>query len=189
MYILLEINLSAKYLKRCLFFCSLLVLMFFLRPLVAVPDGHAGVILQRGEIQKNVMSAGLHLRMPGYQRIVYLDCRVQQLEMQTSAASRDMQNINSTISLHYHINPSSAAELYRQAGMNYEYTLIVPIIQESLQSVLSSYSTKDLLSRNPEVVVQSSQIISRNLAEYNITVERFNILTYDFTPSPSSRLL
>ncbi|MDD3878391.1 MAG: prohibitin family protein [Syntrophomonas sp.] len=159
--------------------------MLLLRPLVSVPVGYVGIILQQGKIQETLMDAGLHLRIPGYQKIVYLDCRVQSLEMQALASSRDLETLNAAVSLYYHIDPSRAGKLYQKEGISYEDSLIAPIIEESLQSVFACYSSRELLSQYPQVVAQSSRIITRKLAESNIIVDRFNIPSLVFS-SPAT---
>jgi len=190
LYILLEINLSKKHLKWGLSFLFLLLFLLLLRPLVAVPVGYVGIILEHGKVQKTVMEEGFHLRVPGYQEIVYLDCRVHSLEMQALASSRDLQTVNAAISLYYHVDPSHAGELYQKEGISFEDNLIAPIIQESLQAVSACYSSRELLAHYPQVVAQSSKIITRRLAESHIIVDRFNITSLVFTsPAILSQLL
>lgn len=185
MYILLEINISKKHLLRTGFFIAIILSIFLLRPLVAVPDGHAGVMINQGKVEDKVVSEGYHLRLPGYQELVNIDCRTQQLEIQVPVASRDCQTVNALLSLNYHIHPCGVAKLYRQEGSAYETTLLTPVVQDALQSVAIRYSAQDMLYKRQEILNQSSQLISRTLAQHNIAVDTFNIINFEFT-TPSN---
>ncbi|MDD2620539.1 MAG: prohibitin family protein [Syntrophomonadaceae bacterium] len=181
MYFLLEINLSKKHLQRAGAFILFFLTIFLMHPLVAVPDGHAGIIISRGKVEDQVISEGMHLRLPAYQQIVNIDCRPQQMQMQVPLTSRDLQTVNALLSIHYHINPSGVAKLYRQKGTAYESTLLTPVIQESLQTVVMQYSTEEMLFNRSEIINKSSQLITRSLSQHNIVVDKFNIMNFEFS--------
>lgn len=183
MYILLEINISKKRLQQIGLLILIVLGLFFLHPMVAVPDGHAGVVITQGQVEDKVVSEGFHLLLPGYQEIVNIDCRTQQLEVPVAVTSQDLQKVNTLLSLDYHINPSGVAKLYRQQGSDYESTLLTPILQKSLQAVAIHYSAKEMLYRRLEIINQSSQLINRALAQHNITVDKLEIINFEFKPS------
>lgn len=183
MYILLEINISKKRLQQIGLLLLIILGMFFLHPLAAVPDGHAGVIITQGKVEDKAVPAGIHLLLPGYQEIVNIDCRTQQLQVQVPVTSRDLRKVDALLSLDYHINPSGVAELYRQQGSDYESALLTPVLQKSLQTVAIHYSAEEMLYKRMEIINQSTQLISRTLAQHNIAVDKFDISSFQFESS------
>ncbi|MEN6324832.1 MAG: SPFH domain-containing protein [Syntrophomonas sp.] len=183
LYILLEINISKKRLQQTGLLLLFILGIFFLRPLAAVPDGYAGVKITQGKVEDKVIPAGFHLLLPGYQEIVNIDCRTQQLEVQVPVTSRDLYKVNTLLSLDYHINPSGVAKLYRQQGSDYESTLLTPVLQKSLQAVAIHYSAEEMMYRRLEIINQSSQLISRTLVQHNIAVDRLDITNFELKTS------
>lgn len=183
MYILLEINISKKRLQQIGLLILIILGIFFLHPMVAVPDGYAGVVITQGEVEDKAVSEGIHLLLPGYQEIVNIDCRTQRLEVQVPVTSRDLRKVNTFLSLDYRINPCGVAQLYRQEGLEYESTLLAPVLQESLQAVAIRYSAEEMIYKGPEIINQSSLLINRTLAQHNIAIDNFDIIDFEFEPS------
>ena len=131
MYILLEINLSKKHLKWGFSFLFAVILAF-LRPLVAVPVGYVGIILEHGKVRNSYgrRPSFAGSRIPGDSLSGLPGSFFGNASFRSS---RDLQTVNAAISLYYHIDPSQAGELYQKEGISFEDNLIAPIIQESLQ--------------------------------------------------------
>ena len=171
LYILLEIYISKKRLQQTGVLLLIILALFFLHPLAAVPDGHAGVIINRGKVEEKVIPAGIHKLLPGYQKKFKIHSRTQQFEVQVPVASRDLQKVDARLSLNYNINPSGVARLYREEGLDYESTLLTPILQKSVQAVAIHYSAEEMSHQRVEIINQSAQLISRALAHHKIAFD------------------
>ena len=90
----------------CLAGAALAVLV--LNPFVMVGAGERGVVLNFGAVGKEVLGEGLHLRLPIMQRIIKVDVKVQKSQTDADAASRDLQDIHSTIVVNHHVIPDKA---------------------------------------------------------------------------------
>ena len=69
-----------------------------------VPPGTVGVVTHFGSVQEEVIQPGLHFKVPIMTRIVEVDTRVQKVEEEATASSKDLQIVTSKIALNYRIN-------------------------------------------------------------------------------------
>ena len=89
-----------------------------------------------------------------------------------AAASNDLQEVQTTIALNYHISPSQANIIYQQLGADYADRIIAPTIQESVKASVAKFNAEDLITKR--VVLQKSvidQSIANTLSARNIVVE------------------
>ncbi|MCX5802593.1 MAG: SPFH domain-containing protein [Proteobacteria bacterium] len=97
-----------------------LIVFFIVNPFIMVGPGERGVVLNFGAVQSDVFSEGLHLRIPGVQKVVKLDVRVQKSQTGAESVSKDLQDTHSTIAVNYHILPEKANWVYQNLGREYK---------------------------------------------------------------------
>lgn len=174
-------SLEVRIIKWVLSGILLLLLLTVFRPLVIVPAGHAGVMLNFGAVKETPLREGIHFRIPIYQKVVNVDCRVQKAEHDAAAASRDLQTVTSKVAVNYHVELASAAMLYQRVGPEFESRVIAPAIQESIKAVTASYTAEELITRRSEVAIKTSEMLTGKLSDYHLAVDRFNIVNFEFS--------
>ena len=65
----------------------------------------------------------------------------------SSTASNDLQEVQTTIALNYHISPSQANIIYQQLGVDYADRIIAPTIQESVKASVVKFNAKELITK------------------------------------------
>jgi regulator of protease activity HflC (stomatin/prohibitin superfamily) len=109
-------------------FVVIIVVMF--ESVVVVEAGHRGVVLYVGAVENRLLE-GIHFIIPFAEQVVPLEVRTLKFQADASAASNDLQEVQTTIALNYHISPSQANIIYQQLGADYTDRIIAPTIQES----------------------------------------------------------
>jgi regulator of protease activity HflC (stomatin/prohibitin superfamily) len=79
---------------------------------------------------------------------VPLEVRTLKFQADTSAASNDPQEVQTTIALNYHISPSQANIIYQQLGVDYADRIIAPTIQESVKASVAKFNAEELITKN-----------------------------------------
>jgi regulator of protease activity HflC (stomatin/prohibitin superfamily) len=110
-------------------FVVIIVVMF--ESVVVVEAGHRGVVLYVGAVENRVLGEGIHFIIPFAEQVVPLEVRTLKFQADATAASNDLQEVQTTIALNYHISPSQADIIYQQLGADYADRIIAPTIQES----------------------------------------------------------
>ncbi|GAV24964.1 HflC protein [Carboxydothermus islandicus] len=159
---------------------GILVLVLFFNSFVIIPAGHVGVLLQFGAV-KGKFGEGLHFKIPFIQSVVLLDCRIRKYETAANAASKDLQVVQSEIAVNYHIRKEIADNLYEKVGKNYDETIIMPAVQESVKAVTARYTAEELITKRREVSSTISQVLEEKLITYGIIVDAFNVVNFKFS--------
>jgi hypothetical protein len=99
----------------------------------SVPPGHRGVIVTFGKVKEVNLGEGVQLKLPYVQRIVDMKVMLEKEQVQESAASSDLQEITTILTVHFNIMPSSAWKVYQTMRQDYHDLLLRPVIQEDLK--------------------------------------------------------
>ena len=94
-------------------FLVIIVVMF--ESVVVIQAGHRGVVLYVGAVENRVLGEGIHFIIPFAEQVVPLEVRTLKYVANATAASNDLQEVQTTIALNYHISPSQANIIYQQA--------------------------------------------------------------------------
>ena len=147
----------------------------------SVPTGYVGIKTRFGKVSEDVIQEGLNLKIPYIEKIVLMDCRTQKAEIATSTASKDLQEVSLKIAVNYNVSKSTAHELYRQVGINYESIIISPAILESVKSVTAQYTAEELITKRAEVSNKMEETLKEKIESRGFDVVDFNITDLDFS--------
>lgn len=183
-----EIEVSTSQLGGILKTGAVIVLVIFALVLLSrlvytVPAGGEGVLFDpfRGGVQSGTMSEGIHIIMP-WTYVQVFEVRTVKFEAHASAASKDLQVVNTQVALNYHVEKGAGDWLFKNVGVNYEERIIVPAIQESVKATTAKYNAAQLIENRYEVKEKIQEELTARLAPYHITVETISITNFDFSP-------
>ncbi len=160
---------------------AVVVLLLALSCFTVVQAGSTGVVLTFGAVSGNVLSEGLHFKVPFVQQVVQVNNRTQKIEASGTASSKDLQIVTYNVAVNYHANSASSADLYKTVGSDYANIIISPAIQESIKAVAAQFTAEQLITERQSVGEQIKEALADKIGSYGITVEIFNIVNFDFT--------
>ena len=148
-----------------------------------VPAGSRGVELNLGRVTGQIKPEGFYTKIPFVTSVVNMDVRVQKEQVQTQAASKDLQTVNTTVSLNLSLSPDKCASVYQNIGRDYMDIIVAPALQESIKAVVAKYNAESLIT-NREVVRQGiAQLISEKLTPIGLRTDAVNIVNFEFSRS------
>ena len=161
---------------------ALLLVILVADCFATVPVGSTGILLTFGKVEEGkALSEGLHVKLPLVQRIVPMDNRVQKLELNTEAFSKDIQTVSATLAVNYRLQAEKSFAIYKTHGTQYEQNIIVPAAHEVLKSVCAQYTAEELISKRAESSDMMRDELDAKLSGMGITVTDFNIIDFDFS--------
>lgn len=175
--------LKAKLIKWAIILIVLLVLLPIASPFAIVPAGNRGVITTFGKVSMEVLDEGIHFRIPVAQTVHLVDVRIQKGEGQGDAASKDLQQVHTTVALNYHIDPKEAANVFRDIGTSVGERIIVPAVQEAVKAATAQYTAEELVSKRPEVRDRIKGLLNERLAKHGVITDEFSIVNFQFSKS------
>ena len=160
----------------------LLILVVLFSPFTEIGAGHRGVITVFGAVQDTVLGEGFHFISPTAS-IHSIDVRTQKVQTDADAASSDLQSVNATVAVNYHVNPIEVAKLYQEVSGDVQETVIDPAIQEAVKAATAGFTAEELITKRPEV----SGLIQKNLVDRlstkHLIVETVSIVNFSFSDS------
>jgi len=152
-----------------------------LESVVVVEAGHRGVVLYVGAVENRVLGEGIHFIIPFAEQVVPLEVRTLKFQANASAASNDLQEVQTTIALNYHISPSQANIIYQQLGADYADRIIAPTIQESVKASVAKFNAEELITKRATAKAVIAQTIGNTLSARDIVVETVFITDFKFS--------
>lgn len=164
-----------------LIFVCVLVVITLVGGIVTTPAGHVNIVLQFGKVV-GTKPEGLSFKMPIIENVVTMSLQTQLYTEQASAASRDLQDVNTTVAINYRVDPIYVAELYRTLGINYITKIAAPAVQEVVKEITARYNAEDMILRRADVKADITNSLSQRLRERGIITETVNITDFKFSP-------
>jgi regulator of protease activity HflC (stomatin/prohibitin superfamily) len=155
---------------------------------VVVQAGHRGVVLYVGAVENRVLGEGIHFIIPFAEQVVSLEVRTLKYVANAAAASNDLQEVQTTIALNYHISPSLANIIYQQLGADYADRIIAPTIQESVKASVAKFNAEELITKRATAKATIAESIANTLAARNVIVETVFITDFKFSPAFASQI-
>lgn len=161
-------------------FIFLITLVF---TVYTIPAGYRGVVLTFGKPSVVATGEGLNFKVPFIQSVVKMDTRTQKYEAALTAASSDLQDVNTKIAINYHLSPESVPEIYRTIGVNFADKVIYPLEQESNKAATAQFTAVELITKREQVRESMKNTLREKLAPRGIIIEDISIVDFKFSPS------
>lgn len=156
------------------------ILVFVLAFAKVVPEGHVGVVVTLGSAREDVLYPGFHLLTP-LDHVVNMDCRWQKYYVETSAFSKDVQQVDIKMSMSYALQKQGARKMYQQVGIDYADKIMLPRALDALKSTFAKYSAEELVANREQISSEVLAMLSEQLLFYDLSVKEVAIEDIDFT--------
>ncbi|MBN1188400.1 MAG: prohibitin family protein [Dehalococcoidales bacterium] len=160
----------------CIIIISIIVASF-----EAVPAGHRGVVVRFGAVTGTILNEGLQLKVPFVDSVVKMSVQTEKYETGAASASRDLQDVSTTIALNWRLEPSMAAEVYRTLGLDFINRIAAPAVQETIKQVTAKYIAEDLILNRETVKNEIQENLSNRLIQRGIVTETVSITEFGFS--------
>ena len=147
---------------------------------VEVPTGHTGVVLTFGRVENYVLAEGLNFKLP-WQTVVKMDNRTQKSQLELSAFSSDIQQVDVACSVNYSVDRETSQTLYQTVGQYYYSTVVEPRIFENLKAVFSKYTADSLVANRNVISTEIEELLAPEIKAYGIELVSVSIENIDFT--------
>jgi len=159
----------------------LFILFLLLNPIVLISAGERGVVLNLGAVSDTIMNEGLNFRTPFIQSVKKFDVKIQKDELETGAASKDLQEVKTTIALNFHIMPDMVNKLYQNIGVNFKTRIIDPAIQEAVKAATAKFTAEEAITKRQAVREEIKTLLTERLKREYIAVDEVSITDFDFS--------
>ncbi|EMJ94868.1 SPFH domain/Band 7 family protein [Leptospira alstonii serovar Pingchang str. 80-412] len=162
------------------------VLIF--NPIVCIGPGHRGVVTNLGSVSDRILGEGINFVTPIVQSVKSINVKIQKVEANSAAPSSDLQEIHTNITLTYHLSPNQVNKLYQEIGMDYEETIIIPAILETMKHVTAQFTASDLVVKRETVSLEIHDLLKNKLGKFYILVDEVSMKDFEFSKTFSESI-
>ena len=156
---------------------------------ITVPAGHRAVIYSSFTgVQMTPLGEGFHWKVPFFETANYISVQVQKTEYDTTAASKDLQNVQTKVALNFHTTPEVTPKLFQQYGADIVENVIHPATNETVKAVTAQYPAEELITKREEIKNKIEHSLTTTLAKANITVDGVYITNFSFSKEYSDAI-
>lgn len=157
----------------------IVVLILMATCIRTVGTGQVGIETRFGKVTGEVPS-GLHFILP-WEGITRMNVQNQKVQIDATAATQDLQQVTTTVALNYNLTPSTAFDIYKNIGVDYQGKVIDPIMNEDVKAVTSQYNAADLVQQRPAVEAKILTQLQSDLTAKGFTVDNFSVVNFAYS--------
>jgi prohibitin 2 len=166
----------------------IIIIVVLAESIVIVEAGHRGVVLYLGAVENRVLGEGVHFIIPFAEQVVQLEVRTQKFQAEATAASNDLQEVQTVIALNYRIDPQEANKIYQILGVTYADRVISPTIQESVKASVAKFNAEELITKRETAKSVIANAIRSTLASNNIQTQNVFITDFKFSDAFATQI-
>ena len=166
----------------------IVIIVIMAESIVIVEAGHRGVVLYLGAVENRVLGEGVHFIAPFLEQVVPMEVRTQKFQAEASAASNDLQEVQTVIAVNYRIDPTEANKIYQTLGVNYGDRVISPTIQESVKASVAKFNAEELITKRETAKSVIANAISNTLSKNDIQTQNVFITDFKFSDAFATQI-
>jgi prohibitin 1 len=150
---------------------------------VSIPAGNRGVVMAFGKVQDAVLSEGLHIIMPFRDSVQIMSVQILRTDLNMTAASGDMQDVNSSVVINWSIDPGSVNKIYQSVGDEdlIASKIIAPAVLESFKAATAKRHADQILQNREDLRAEFDSALKDKLSKYPITIVATSITDIEFS--------
>lgn len=167
------------------FVLGAVVLLTIFNPFYQIPSGYSGILTNFGSVQPTALEPGLHIAVPVYQKIIQVSTQPQTITSHEQAATHDLQDVRTSVSVTFHIAPADAPGFYRDFRTLdvLARRIIEPTVSNDVKAITANYNAEELITKRDLVDGQIKDLIVRSLEPYHLTIHSVNTANFAFSPA------
>ncbi|WP_025841745.1 prohibitin family protein [Asaia platycodi] len=176
-------NISPRLLKYGGLVVGAILVVAILNPFYQITSGYCGILTNFGSVQPAALEPGLHIALPVYQKIVLVSTQPQTITSHEQAATHDLQDVRTSVSVTFHIEPADAPGFYRDFRTldTLAHRIIEPTVSNDVKAITANYNAEELITKRDLVDGQIKDLIIRSLQPYHLTIHSVNTANFAFS--------
>ncbi|MCB8876597.1 prohibitin family protein [Acidisoma silvae] len=160
-----------------------LVALLALNPFYTVQSGTVGLKTAFGSVQPEALPPGLHFAIPFYQSVVTVSTQPQTVTSNETAATHDLQTVQTAIAVTFHIDPAEASYFWQnfRSFDTVGQRIITPSVSNDVKAITARYDAQELVTSRDRIDAEIKDLVVASLAPYHLTVETVNVANFAFS--------
>lgn len=148
-----------------------------------VGPGQQGIRVSLGKVDETPLPPGAYLWIPMIMGIQKMNVQIQKVEINSRAASKDMQDVHALVAVNWSLAPENVVRTYKQIGdeEDVENRILTPAVNEVLKAATSTKTAEEVLTKRLDMKRDIDEALIGRLKQYGITVHDVSIVNLGFS--------
>ena len=164
-----------------LVFALIVVFIVICNPIAIVGVGERGVKVTLGRVSPESYSEGIHLITPFISKIRTMNVKTQKDNIVTSVYTKDIQQAKISYVVNYNLQPENAHKMYREVGMMYKDTILMPVVEGVIKDVIGKWNAQDLVANREEATNDILEKLVGQMRDKYINITGFQIININYS--------
>ena len=156
-----------------------------LNPIVIVQPGERMVVTRLGKALPGSLGEGLHVKLPFLDKLTKFDTRIQKTEIEGSAFSKDVQEVNTKITVQWQVTPAQVTQVFQEVKnlANAEDRIIKVAVNEEVKAALAKQNAETIIGDRLKIKENIVNGVTQRLQQrgLNVIAGGVNLDNIDFT--------
>jgi len=158
------------------------ILFNWLNPIFVVSPGNRAIIFNSiAGLRNESYGEGLHLKQPFLDSVITYSLRQQAFDVETTAASKDLQNVHVKLRFLYSPKGDKLVAIHKLLGPDYANTVFPSISREVLKAVIATKTAEEIITQREEVSRHIRESITERAKEFNLEIFDVALAEVDFS--------
>lgn len=158
------------------------VLILLFMAATIIDQTERGVVTRFGVVQ-TTLEPGFHFVNPFTTDVNKFQVSTQKIEVEATAASKDLQDVTSKVAVQYNLDASKVGDIYSQYRNSVRDSVIDPAIQDSIKAGTASFNAEALITQRAQVKETIEKALRERLGEAHVVVTNVDIINFNFSQS------
>ena len=159
----------------------LVVTILCFNPIAIVGVGERGVKVTLGKVSPQSYSEGVHFVMPFISKIKVMDVKTQKVNFTTEVYTKDIQQAKISYVVNYNLVPQYVHQMFREVGMNYKDTILIPAIEGNIKYIIGRWNAQDLVANRAVATADILNKLQMQMQDRYINVTSFQIIDINYS--------
>lgn len=146
-----------------------------------VSSGYRGVVLRFGAVTGRILSEGIYVVSPLGESVHEMSVQVEADAKKASASSKDLQTVDTEVTLNYALIPERVADVYQSLRDDYATRIIDPAIQEAVKAATARFNAEQLITERQAVRDAIEALLTARLSTHGIRIDAISLTNFAFS--------
>lgn len=158
-----------------------LIFIVFCNPIAIVGVGERGVKVTLGKVSPQSYNEGVHFVTPFISKIKVMNVKTQKIAIPTEVYTKDIQQAKISYVVNYNLMPQYVHQMYRNVGMNYVDTILMPAVEGNIKDVIGKWNAQDLVANREKATKEILFKLQKQLGDNYINVTDFQMTAINYS--------
>lgn len=148
-----------------------------------VGPGESGIRVTLGSVSEDAKPPGVYAWFPFVMGMAKMDMQLQKSEIESSAATKDMQELSAHVAVNWRIDPMKTVQIYKTIGYESEVLnrVINPAVNEVMKAAGAKRNAEEVLTQRMALKQDIDDGLKDRLAKHGVILDDVSIVNLTFS--------